>query len=343
MKNIKLLNFISFLIFIIALISCRNHSNGLSNGSFKEYEDADLKVSTVNGEWKGNEMIKPTAIIQSMKVIFQLNLDNIKPEAYPFDSKKYTSTDLQYSLLFNEENLLPEFLNYKGNSKSGALYSSLNDSSGVFFETRSLSYNSAIKLIVPVYFMKKFKAGTDVKVKVRVWQDYFISEKSYDQNPGKSVSMSDTRDTLRKKLIDNVYSFSFKMPTVFKTEIICDSFALQNNEKWSPGGSDNTLFKSSYPDLFYLLEDYAYFDQASSHIEKSTAKFEMGDTVALYRYKLHEPFKLKVYDYDYLSKNDVLGDTLLDPESISDNNTTVLAFRHVERFYLRKKNYGKIN
>jgi len=311
---------------------------------FKPYKDSLLQVSVVNNvQWKGNSNIKTTAIIQTKKVIFEMYLSQIDPSLYGFDTEKYYYTDIKYSILFNDEKLDEDFLYQKNNMKSGMLYDNMNDSSGVFFEPRSLIDRFPVKIIIPLYFARKFGEGKMLTIKIRVWQDYFMSQKrDKPSEPGK-VTMEEIRDTLKTKLIDNVYSISFKMPPIYKTEIICDSFALQNDTSWSPGGSDNTLFKSSYPDLFYSLDDYGYFTQSTSHIEKSTDKFEYGDTLVLYRYKLHEPFNLRIFDYDFLSKNDQLADTMLDPEQLPDNKTNVLKFGHVKHFYLKKKNYGKIN
>lgn len=321
-----------------------NEDEAIYGKLFKPYKDSLLTVSVSNKvQWKGNSGIKTSAIIQTKKLIFEMNFSHIDPSLYGFDVEKYYFADLKYSISFNNENLVTEFSDYKRNMKSGRLYENMNDSSGIFYEEKSLKENFPIKIIIPLYFARKFEEGKMVTVQIRVWQDYFLSRKRNKPNEPGKVTMEEIRDTLKTKLIDNVYSISFKMPAVYKTEIICDSLILQNDTSWSPGGSDNTLFKSSYPDLFYSVDDYGYFTQSTSHIEKSTDKFEEGDTLVLYRYKPHEPFDLRIFDYDFLSKNDQLADTMLDPEQLPNNKTSILKFGHVSRFYLRKKDHGKIN
>ncbi len=349
-KTVKIKPTYFFLVIMIAgtMLSCDHSSSGNTNKEeavslFQPYPDSVLAVKMVSlfKDWKGNSLIAARADISNMKFVFELDLSKVNANLANLSNKdNFTNSDLYIEMLVNGVSFKNELLEIKENRKSGTLYSDLNDSTGVFLLKYSNTQNYPVRITVPLFVFRRLPANKIYEIKVHVWQNYFLCDRQHPTNNDRPKYYP---DTLNMKLIDNIYSISFKMPDVLRSDIICDSIVLQNDEKWSPSGSDHTLFKSSYPDIFYSLEDYSGFQQNTSHIEKSTDKFDKGDTLTLFRYKKHEPFYFNVYDYDNLSNNDLLGDTVFDPESLKTNTTLKLKFGHVARCYVKLKNYGKIN
>ncbi len=336
-----------FVILLQGLFSCnaplvKEASEKTDTKLFLPYRDSMIVVKTNSlNPWSGNLLMGVNAAIKNMKIVFDFDLAEAYKELYNLSVKNnFDDIELNFEFTFNGEKVIKELQEIKKEKNSGTMYSSFDDSTGVFFEKIYLQGNRPVRIIIPLYILRRFKANTKILVNVRIWQDYFLCDK-------KSTLANGTQkyfvDTLVKKLIDNSYSFSLSVPPINMSEIICDSIVLQNDKDWNPAGSDNTIFKSSYPDIFYSIIDYSNFEQSSSHIEKSTSKFTQGDTLLFYYYKKNEPFYLEVRDFDFLSRNDLLGDTVLNQELMPENKTLILKFRHVNCFYLRKKTRGKIN
>ncbi len=298
--------------------------------------------------WPGNKKFSASAEIREMQVVFTLKMDDLPKFLIPLSpNKKDTFLNTNYNLSFTCNNQpLKIVLNpikhrwfYRNNF--GAEADSLLDHTT---NINKLNKDKYIEVRFPLFALSKFPANKAINIDVHVWQDYFLSEeKQKPELVDKNSFSSYYRDTLKVKLIDNIYSFQVTIPAIYKTDIICDSIVLQNDSAWTPAGSDNTLWKSTYPDIYFSINDLYNTTQGSSTVEKSTAKFTVGDTVPYYHYKEKETFYIEVYDFDMLSKNDLLGWKKTNLSKFVEAQNYILKFGHVNQFCFRKKSFGKIN
>ncbi len=164
------------------------------------------------------------------------------------------------------------------------------------------------RIEIPLYALKDYPAGLKVQLNLRLWQDVFVGEEIWTKKKQDGDDMDYLyRDTLKKELIDNVYSFNITVPEIYKTQFVCDSIKLQNDSAWNPYGSDNTIWKSSLPDIYFCVSDGFWNEQMRSHTEKSSFSFDSPDTLNYYHYTNDAVFRIEVLDHDNLSRDEVLG------------------------------------
>lgn len=209
---------------------------------------------------------------------------------------------------------------------------------------KNLLYDREFYFVLPFYYLKDVKANSRAEIKIRIWQDYFLSdEKERKIKSGNYERTEYYRDTLRKKQIDNVYAFSIKIPEIYRTDIVCDSVFLQDDKEWSPIGSDNTIWNSSFPDIYFNISDEFWLTQNKSHIEKSCSYFNIPDTLVFYHYTKDDAFRLQVLDHDMLSRDDLLGAWKGQLSQLTNRKRYVLKFGHVDKFYIYKIEMGLQN
>ncbi|MCD6067262.1 MAG: hypothetical protein K0S33_2088 [Bacteroidetes bacterium] len=312
------------------------------------YKDLDLSLALQQSEWKGNEAFKTKAEIRSMQLIFDLTLSPVNTSLIPLSANKkdtFAETILTMEVLFDGK---PIEFDIPNPEKSWLKRTSLQKLPGTAMSFTSGTWNLTgskdLRLVLPLFIFSGLKANSEGTVSIRVWQDLFIGpqHKKETRVPIGAPVVSYYHDTLRTKLIDNTYSFSFTIPRVYRTAIICDSLILQNDSEWSTSGSDNTIFKSSYPDIYFSVKDLYENKQNSSETQKSTTWFS-GDSISFFHYSPSEPFSITVYDYDVLSKDDVLGDWKGELSAFENNKRYPLKFGHIKTFYFRKKECGQMN
>jgi hypothetical protein len=312
------------------------------------YQDLELPVLVQQKQaWGGNKSLTTNAKIKKMKLHFSLAINDIPASLMPVSISK---NDTFPSAIFNIELL-------NNNQKTEVALNPQKHSwlyrNGIRESSKTIDFTSDlltlnrdryIEITVPLFALSKFPANKQIALDLHVWQDYFLSEEKHrtvvEQGEEHVVYY---RDTLKTKLIDNVYTLHLTIPSIYKSEIICDSIVLQNDKDWSPYGSDNTLWKSTLPDIYFAIHDLYCLIQGSSTVEKSTDKFTVGDTVPYYHYREQEQFYIYVNDYDALSNDDVLGAYKDDISAFENSKTYCLNFGHIRKFYFRKKYYGRIN
>ncbi|MDP2387551.1 MAG: hypothetical protein Q8M29_14335 [Bacteroidota bacterium] len=301
-----------------------------------------------NASWPGNRKISASAEVREMQVVFSLKIDDLPKFIIPISADKQdTFLNTRYNLSFacNSQPLKvvmnPEKHRWFYRNGFGTEADSLLDHTT---NINKLNRDKYIEVRFPLFALSRFPANKSITIDVHVWQDCFLSEEKQRKEVINQISFNAYyRDTLKVKLIDNVYSFKVTVPEIYKTDIICDSIVLQNDAEWNPAGSDHTLWKSTYPDIYFSIHDLYDNIQGSSTVEKSTAKFTIGDTIPYYHYKERETFYINVYDFDMLSKNDILGWQKTNLSKFKEAQNYCLKFGHVNQFCFRKKYFGKIN
>lgn len=341
----KIIYILFCLLTVVALFSCFNEREDgqTTETTFDLFSDGEVKVKSElknNSHWKPADKIKAKIHLKENKLVVEFNFSDLEKEllngiVYKGDTLRSTMFNMQ--LLCNGKLVGTDFI--KGS------YNACNDSSCVFYSSVTrLKANMLDKIQIPLYALKDFPANSKVQLQLRLWQDCFMGEEIWTK---KKIGNYNTtyiyRDTLNKKLIDNVYSFSVTVPEIYKTEIVCDSLILQNDSAWSPYGSDNTIWNSSLPDIYFSVLDEFWNEQSSSHIEKSCSIFNTPDTLAYYHYKPDEIIRISVYDHDNLSRDDVLGSWKGSLDKVKNRMRYRLKFDHVEEFYLHKIEKGLQN
>jgi len=283
-----------------------------------------------------------------MKLMFHLKMENFPKQLIPVSSATRdtcTNTCFNLEFFYNNQPLQVELnpLKHRWVYRNGFVTKN-NNSLDHTTSIKGLNKDRYIEVEVPLFAFSKFPANKQITIDVHVWQDYFLSEEKLKKITENGFEREVYyRDTLKTKLIDNTYSFTLTVPAIYKSDIICDSIVLQNDSIWNPYGSDNTLWKSTLPDIYFAIHDLYNNIQGSSAVEKSTAKFTVGDTVPYYHYVEKEPFYINVYDFDMLSKNDLLGWKKEKIDKFSNNKNYCLKFGHVDQFCFRRRYFGKIN
>ena len=312
------------------------------------YKTINIPLTLKNQtNWKGIDSTIAKASIENMYLLFEIDLAKINKHFFPVINKIDTLSSTVFNIEFTFNNQ-PVPIKYS-KQKHKWLYrngfetqadSVLKFSSG----EKNLNIDQQIYVAIPMYVFENFKAGQQISLQARVWQDYFMSERKEENNLTNNIKhLNYYKDTLKTTLFDHTYEFALTIPEIYKTELICDSIILQNDTAWSPYGSDNTFFKSSLPDIYFSLSDFNGSLQSSSHVEKSSAKFTTADTLSFYHYKENEPFYVSVYDFDLLTKNDLLAEWKGKLNAMTNNKKYKVKFGHVAGMYIRKHSFGKIN
>ena len=334
-----------YVVIVFTMISCFNEREDVATNKAKfdlfGNGEVEIKNEVINNSaWKPADKIKAKIISKENKLIAEFSFSDLENEllnGIVYKGDTLQSTIFKMQLLCNGKLMVPDLI--KGR------FTSCEDSSCVFYTSFTrLKTNMLDKIEIPLYALKNFPAKSKVQLQLRLWQDCFVGEEIWTKRKiGNYESTYIYRDTLYKKLVDNVYSFSVTVPEIYKTSIVCDSIILQNDTTWNPYGSDNTIWNSSLPDIYFSVLDEFWNEQLSSHIEKSCSIFNTPDTLAYYHYKPDEIIRISVYDHDNLSRDDVLGSWKGSLDKVKNRMRYRLKFDHVEEFYLHKIEKGKQN
>jgi hypothetical protein len=214
-------------------------------------------------------------------------------------------------------------------------------------DTFNLLQNRSVKISVPFYFFSSVAAGTKA-IQVRIYQDEFFSEmhsvkklnpkiqEMHEATNGSNLydSIEVTyRNTITQRLLDLQLSFRINIPKIYSSTFICKKITLQNDKDWNPTGSDFTLFKSSYPDLYFeTFFPGERFLMHTSRIQKSTGEWNIGDTSEIIYYSDKDILGLSILDHDNFSKDDVISKWEGSIEELKKSQNTPIKFGHITAF-----------
>lgn len=324
----------------------QTEENNSVTKSTEIYKNLRPKLNTQISNWGGNKAIKPAIEIKNMQLCISVDMRPLSSSLLPVSGNDtFNLSFFNIEILFDGKPVVFAVENPEKSWLKRITQNKISDSLQFSSDLQDLKKHSQFDLKIPLYVFSSIKAGTNGEVSVHCWQDYFLTEEKEKRNKiiGEYESTSYYRDTLFSRRADNFYSFHFTIPEIYKTEISCDSIILQDDQNWAPAGSDNTLWKSSYPDIYFTLNDLYNNEQAISVIEKSTAVFFLGDQLDFYHYSASEPIYIRVLDYDNFSSDDLLGTWKGNLKSFENEATYNLRFGHITRFSLRAKKFGLIN
>ncbi len=206
-------------------------------------------------------------------------------------------------------------------------------------DTVDLRNSNDLQIQIPFYAFHNLKQGKHV-IELAVSQTIFTDEVSII-NTDNSCGYVHAYAT--KPLINAKMKFDIVVPPIYKSIIYGLGLELKNDSSFSPAGMDNTVWKSSYPDIYWaiLYPENEFYAQTS--YESSTAKYIGHDTFNLYHYYVNDSIGFSVYDHDYLSGDDGLGYWWGSLNNLKKTEYKRLKFGNVHHFDLKVKEGKMVN
>ncbi len=212
-------------------------------------------------------------------------------------------------------------------------------------DTIDLHEGSNIYFTIPFYAFGKLRAGEHV-FELKVSQNMFCSEPKFRKLHVDSFGDStyhDTRNFVKAGLISCVAKFKLILPKIFKTTLFCQSIELRNDSVYSPVGMDNTIWNSSYPDVYWTIDFPNNEFYCRSDYQKSTSLYDIKDTFYLYHYTPNDSIYIGVWDHDDLSRDDYISYERFSLKKFGNNTVTKFSFDNIKEFRLKVSRQGYIN
>ncbi len=240
-------------------------------------------------------------------LIVLLNLVEMKNIAFPI-AKEYGDTLFETAFHFDfykdgkiiHTDYKKNLMSLRWRTDSSAIANNLS------FISDTISMNTANQLIyeIPFHAFHNLKQGKHL-LELRMWQDTFkgvSTLKKAGSNSPETVS-----NYAVKSLFDATVKFEVVLPPIYKSKVYGFGLQLRNDSTFSPTGMDNTLWNSSYPDIYWTLYYPANKPYAQTHYQKSTDAYTDSDTFDLYHYYANDSLGIGAFDHDDLSTDDGLG------------------------------------
>lgn len=110
-----------------------------------------------------------------------------------------------------------------------------------------------------------------------------------------------------RQLVRCTAHFKVMVPALHHTVLCSNRIEVKNDSTFNPYSSDNTIWKSPLPDVYWSVMYPLGHGYADSDYESSTIEYTRRDTVNLYHYSTTDSVCFAVYDHDNLSRDDGLG------------------------------------
>lgn len=170
-------------------------------------------------------------------------------------------------------------------------------------DTIDIKRNQDLFFEMPLYAFHNLKKGKQT-LELRIWQDVFTDRIEIKEKNNKYSYRNLIEQT---KLFDTRIKFDITVPELYKAQVYGYGLVLKNDSTFSPLGMDNTLWKSSYPDIYWCIAYPQKIIYAQTDYETSTDRYAGLDTFTLYHYYKNDSIGFYVYDHDNLSRDDFLG------------------------------------
>lgn len=173
----------------------------------------------------------------------------------------------------------------------------------VNLDTLDIKSNQDLFFEMPLYAFHNLKKGKQT-LELRIWQDVF-TDRAEIKGKDNQYTYRNLRE--QKKLFDARIKFDVVIPELYKAKVYGYGLQLKNDSTFSPVGMDNTLWKSSYPDIYWCIAYPKKAIYVQTDYETSTDTYTGLDTFTLYHYYKNDSIGFQVYDHDNLSRDDFLG------------------------------------
>lgn len=239
-------------------------------------------------------------------LIIKLTLNAMRDLPFPIDMKDkdtLNQTAFNFDFYSNGKIILSDYKKYKNSLRWQTDSSETCNNLSFVSDTLYMTASNEIIYEIPFYVFHNLKQGNQT-IELRIWQNTF---KGYEIDSIYKIKRIRHCNYANKSLFDTKIKFDIIVPPIYKSTVIGYGLQLKNDSTFSPVGMDNTIWNSSYPDIYWTLS-YPY-DRfyAQTDYEKSTDRYEGTDTFELYHYYLKDSIGIEVYDHDGLSRDDGMG------------------------------------
>lgn len=205
-------------------------------------------------------------------------------------------------------------------------------------DTIDLASMPAFEFKIPFYTLHKLKSGIQ-NIEILCTQNIFCSAGAFRTWKLDSI----TKDTVNKysRHYKNLSSISFKVafkiivPQIFCTTLYGQGIELRNDSVYSPAGMDNTIWNSSYPDIYWTVNYPKNEFYCSSDYQKSTDHYSLKDTFYLFHYTPYDSISIGVWDHDNLSRDDYIAYKNFSLNEFPQNKNIKLSFGNIKCFEIQ--------
>lgn len=292
---------ILFLLLFLGLYSCFNpykHKERLpqsvdytvvSRSPFFNKKNTKLTIDTLNN-----------------LLIIKLSTNSMNDLPYPIDKKDkdtLSETALHFDFYCNGKLIQSEYKKNQNTIRwdidSSATFNDLDFVSDTIY----MRTHNEFAYEIPFYVFHNLKQGKQT-IELRIWQNTFRGSAHEIKTKENRYSYCNHST---KCLLDAKVKFDIIVPPIYKSTVYGFGLQLKNDSTFSPAGMDNTLWNSSYPDIYWTL--YYPVDKfyVQTDYQKSTDVYTDSDTFDLYHYYLNDSLGIGVYDHDDLSRDDGMG------------------------------------
>ena len=274
------------------------------------------------------------------KLFIRLTLNGL-PKNFPFPvNTKFhdtlTSTAFNFDFYSNGKRVLSDYKFLQATLQWKQAHRM--DELGFSSDTIDLLRGNDISIEIPYYAFHSLRKGKQ-SLELRMWQDTFTDKGDV---PNKAGSYTSFCVQAKKALFNARVKFEISVPSVYKTAIYGQGLVLKNDSTFSPSGMDNTIWKSSYPDIYWALVYPKQTLYSQTPYQVSTDKYTGLDTFLLYHYYENDSIGFHVYDHDNLSRDDFMGSwwgAMKDKDTLSK----YISFDNIKYFKFKLKKQGLVN
>ncbi|MFL5753743.1 MAG: hypothetical protein ACJ76F_10065 [Bacteroidia bacterium] len=278
--------------------------------------------------------------------------NGLKDFPFPKDKegKELTATSFHFELYCNGQPVQgADFPIYARNQRVFYLYG-YNDWLGKTIDfssdTIDLKTTSFLKYEIPYFAFNKLKKGMkDFELKIS--QGVFCSS-AMARRAKPDPSLKDTvfvylRSSVPLSILKTKVAFRLNIPPIYKTALANEIIELRNDSVYSPAGSDNTIWNSSYPDMYWTISHPLNVNYVRSNYQKSTSQYTGRDTFYVFHYGMNDTISIGIWDHDNLSSDDYLASHKFAMSQFKPDKISRFGFGAVRRMDIKSTPYGIIN
>ncbi len=213
-------------------------------------------------------------------------------------------------------------------------------------DTIDLKSAPMISFEIPFYALHQLKRGPK-EIELRGRQTLFCSantyRKAFTDSSRKDTTWKDVRNYSKTSLLSFSAKFKIQMPSICRSTLYGQGIELRNDSVYSPAGMDNTIWNSSYPDIYWTIDYPNREFYCSSDYQTSTAHYDIKDTFCLFHYTPNDSIYIGVWDHDNLSRDDYISYKRFSLNQFPQNKNWRFAFQNIKTFGLKVTREGIIN
>lgn len=239
-------------------------------------------------------------------VIIKLNIHPTQALPYPVDSKDHDTliyTAFNFDFQQNKQPILSDYMQNQLSMRWGVDSSEKANHLRFISDTIYLQSSNDIVFEIPMHVFHNLKQGKQ-SISLRIWQNTF---KGTGHEIRTKHNVNKYANYATKCLFDATLNFELQIPEIYKSKAIGYGLELKNDSTFSPAGMDNTIFQSSYPDIYWTLYYPTDKFYAQTAYQKSTDTYTASDTFDVYHYYMNDSLGIGVFDHDNWSRDDGIG------------------------------------